>query len=178
MGDGNAWARWSRAAGPSDGRAAAPARDRAGTPVRRGAAGGGGDGVTRVLGTITLPGVRPSVGSVRRFLRDLLPEDHPLRDDLVAVGSETVSNAITHTASGREGGEVTVVLAAERGRYRLEVADDGAGGIRPHVKADSLAENGRGMRIVEALASRWGYREDGERTVVWVEFEREAAPGR
>lgn len=97
-------------------------------------------------------------------------------DDMVTVASETVANAITHTASGLEGGRVTVAVLFRDGAYRLEVGDDGAGGGRPHVMAEVGAETGRGMRIVEALASRWGFRVEGARTVVWAEF-RAPAPG-
>ncbi|TDB86680.1 ATP-binding protein [Actinomadura sp. KC216] len=122
-----------------------------------------------VVGSLTLPGVRRSVSHARTFLRDMMPQAHPLLDDLVTVGSETVSNAITHTDSG-DGGRVTVSLLAGRGVYRLEVSDDGAGGRRPHLKAETLAEGGRGLRVVEALAESWGFRVDGPRTVVWAEF--------
>ncbi|GAA4622386.1 hypothetical protein GCM10023196_014370 [Actinoallomurus vinaceus] len=123
-----------------------------------------------VLGEITLPGMRSSVAHARAFLRELLPCDHPALDDLVTVGSETVCNAVTHTASGQAAGRVTVVLLARGGAYRLEVTDDGAGGSRPRLEAEDGGESGRGMRIVDALARRWGYREDGARTVVWAEF--------
>ncbi|MFA1545728.1 ATP-binding protein [Actinomadura chokoriensis] len=122
-----------------------------------------------VLGTLTLPGVRRSVGYARQFLRDLLPPGHLALDDLVTVGSETVSNALAHTASG-EGGRVTVSLLGGGDVYRLEVADDGAGGGRPHVKAETGAESGRGLRIVEALTESWGFRTDGDRTIVWARF--------
>lgn len=122
-----------------------------------------------VVGALTLPGVRGSVRYARLFLRDMLPDKHPLLDDLVAVGSEIVCNAIVHTASG-DGGRVTVSLLAGGGGYRLEVTDDGAGGGRPYVKAEDGAESGRGMRVVEALSRRWGYRADGDRGVVWAEF--------
>ncbi|NKZ04554.1 ATP-binding protein [Actinomadura latina] len=122
-----------------------------------------------VLGTLTLPGVRRSVGFARRFLRDLLPPGHPALDDLVTVGSETVSNAIAHTASGK-GGRVTVSLLGGGDFYLLEVADDGAGGGRPRVEAETGAEGGRGLRIVEALAEAWGFRTDGDRTIVWARF--------
>lgn len=127
-------------------------------------------GEPAVIGRVTLPGVRPSVGRARRFARELLPYAGPMLDDLVTVVSETVCNAITHTRSGGDGGRVTVTLMACGGGYRLEVADDGAGGARPYVEPESGAERGRGMRIVDALAARWGYRALGERTVVWAEF--------
>lgn len=133
--------------------------------------------MTAVLGTITLPGVRPSVAYARGFLRDMLPVGAAALDDLVLVGSETVCNAITHTRSGATGGRVTVRLLEGAGVYRLEVADDGAGGARPYVRSENGAENGRGMRIVEELASDWGFRADGDRTIVWVEFARGRASG-
>ncbi|WP_165950513.1 ATP-binding protein [Actinomadura sp. GC306] len=126
--------------------------------------------------------MRRSVGCARSFVREAVlghsPADERLLDDLVTVVSETVSNAVTHTASGLAGGEVTVVLSLVDGVYRLEVADDGAAGARPHVKAEVGAESGRGMRIVAALAARWGFRADGPRTVVWAEFPAPAAGGR
>ncbi|MGI5206027.1 ATP-binding protein [Spirillospora sp. CA-108201] len=127
-----------------------------------------------LVGEITLPGVRRSVGCVRGFVRTVAA-GHPALDDMVLVASETVANAITHTASGLEGGLVRVAVLAGDGGYRIEVADEGAAGGRPHVKGERSrdgagAESGRGMRIVEALASRWGFRTDGGRTVVWAEF--------
>jgi anti-sigma regulatory factor (Ser/Thr protein kinase) len=123
-----------------------------------------------VVATITLPGVRRSVAHARRFVRDTVPYGHPVTDDMVTVASETVCNAITHTASGRAGGRVTLTVAAGRSMYRLQVTDDGAGGAHPYVKAENGTDSGRGMRIVDALAHRWGYRTAGDRTVVWAVF--------
>ncbi|TDC42741.1 sensor histidine kinase [Actinomadura sp. KC345] len=153
-----------------------------------------------VIGEITLPGVRKSVGRARTFVRDTVlgrsrepgrggigrygegagdagPDGMTL-DDMVTVASEIVANAITHTASGLEDGEVTVVLSAGGGVYRLEVFDDGAAEGRPYVEEEVGAETGRGMRIVEALAARWGSRTCGHRRVVWAEFPAPAAEGR
>ncbi len=122
-----------------------------------------------VLGEVTLPGTRRSVGVARGFVRELA-DGYEALDDLVTVASEMVANAVAHTASGRRGGRVRVVLAAMPGRYRLEVADDGADGELPQVRAEAGAESGRGLRIVAGLAERWGFRTDGPRTVVWAEF--------
>ncbi|TYB49610.1 ATP-binding protein [Actinomadura chibensis] len=161
-------------------------------PRRARRRGGGAVGESRdptVIGEVTLPGTRRAVGHARNFVRDAVlgknagsPDaagrtgidygdvDETVLDDIVMVVSETVANAITHTASGLDGGSVTVLLAAVDGRYRLEVGDDGAADGKPHVKDEIGAETGRGMRIVDALASRWGVRADGPRTVVWAEF--------
>lgn len=141
-----------------------------------------------VIGTITLPGTRRSVAYARSFLRDLLPPGDPVLDDLVLVGSETVCNAVAHTASGLAGGKVTVTLAAGCGVYRLEVADDGAAGARPRPLPEggpgncaesgfeNGAESGRGLRIVAELSLRWGFHEDGDRTIVWAEFPGPTGP--
>lgn len=146
-----------------------------------------GDGVMSgelvVLGAVTLPGVHRWVRNTRRFLRDMPPPGHPGLDDLVMVGSESVCNAITHTTSG-VGGRVTVSLLAGAGIHRLEVADDGAAGERPHVEGedgtetergrpsagDRARETGRGMRTVGALSKRWGVAGGRGPHVVWVEF--------
>jgi len=123
-----------------------------------------------LLGTLTLPGVERSVAYARHFLRDLLPVGSPVVYDLMTVASELVSNAIAHTRSGLQGGQVTVQLLARPGVLRVEVVDDGAEGARPHVKAESGCESGRGIHIVQELTARWGYDEDGARTIVWAEF--------
>lgn len=123
-----------------------------------------------VLGMITLPGVHKSVGHARTFLRDLLPPAHPALDDLVTVASEAVTNAITHTSSGSPGGKVSITLAASHRTLILEVADDGADGSRPYLRKEDGTESGRGMRIIDALARRWGFREAATRTIVWAEF--------
>lgn len=165
-------------------RVAGPMGEAGRAPRRARPRGGGAVGEARdptVLGEVTLPGTRRAVGHARSFVRDIVlgqgaggpgdgDADETVLDDIVMVVSETVANAIAHTASGLDGGRVTVVLAAGDGRYRLEVGDDGAAGGRPHVKDEIGAETGRGMRIVDALASRWGVRADGPRTVVWAEF--------
>jgi hypothetical protein len=52
----------------------------------------------------------------------------------------------------------------------LEVTDDGADGARPVLKDEDGGESGRGIRVVDALASRWAFRQDPDHTTVWAEF--------
>lgn len=123
-----------------------------------------------VLGTVTLPGLERSVADARGFLRGLLAPGEVL-DDLTLVVSELVCNAITHTRS-RDDGKVTVTLVQGSGVLLLEVTDDGADGARPVLKDEDGGESGRGIRVVDALASRWAFRQDPDHTTVWAEFDR------
>ncbi|TDC70908.1 ATP-binding protein [Actinomadura sp. GC306] len=131
-------------------------------------------GELQLLAVLTLPGVEGSVRHARLFVRDTLvpgrlsPGDE-LLDDVTLVVDEFAANCVRHTASGR-GGRFHVALWAGDGVLRAEVSDDGAGGKRPEPRDAQDAENGRGLQIVAALASRWGHRPDGPRTTVWAEF--------
>ncbi|MFB4302914.1 ATP-binding protein [Actinomadura sp. NTSP31] len=127
-----------------------------------------------LLGALTLPGIERSVPYVRLFLRDtfvpgyVAPGDELLAD-MALVVDELAANGIRHTASGK-GGKFTISLWAGRGVLRAEVTDDGANGARPVVRTVPEGESGRGLHIVGALASRWGYRPEGAGTTVWAEF--------
>jgi anti-sigma regulatory factor (Ser/Thr protein kinase) len=123
----------------------------------------------RVLGAITLPGVERSVASARRFVRDILGCRHPALDDVALSVSELATNAIKHTPSG-DGGKIIIRLAAVGPSIRAEVTNDGRGSItRPRPPSD-VAEDGRGILIVETLADAWGVTEHAESTTVWARF--------
>jgi anti-sigma regulatory factor (Ser/Thr protein kinase) len=81
------------------------------------------------------------------------------------VVSELATNAYLH---GR--GRITLRAELDGDRLLVEVTDEGNGfeqTVRPH-HLEGLG--GRGLKIVDAEASRWGIR-DG-RTRVWFELER------
>lgn len=131
-------------------------------------------GELELLAVLTLPGVERSVRHARLFLRDtlvpdLVPPGDELLDDMALVVAEFAGNGIRHTASGR-GGEIHIALWAGDGVLRAEVSDDGADGERPVLRDAQDGESGRGLRIVDAIAARWGHRPDGPRTTVWAEF--------
>jgi anti-sigma regulatory factor (Ser/Thr protein kinase) len=94
----------------------------------------------------------------------------PARETLLACVSELAANAVAHTASGAGGMFMVEVIRPAAGVAVVAVTD--AGGPRePSVRdADELAEGGRGLALVAALASRWGHHEapGGGRTV-WAE---------
>lgn len=95
----------------------------------------------------------------------------PRCGDLLLCISEVVTNAVRHARTvarmtvSREGYIVTV-----------EVAD---GSPEPPVKRppSTIASSGRGLRILDQLALRWGTRRTSAGKVVWFEFDlAEAAP--
>ena len=94
----------------------------------------------------------------------------PARETLLTCVSELAANAIAHTASGSGGMFAVEVIRPADGVALIAVTD--AGSLRePSVHdADDLAEGGRGLALVAALASRWGHhRAAGGGRTVWAE---------
>ncbi|MFE9672942.1 ATP-binding protein [Streptomyces sp. NPDC006259] len=68
--------------------------------------------------------------------------------------SELVTNAITHTLSR----SIRVVVArSSPSLVRLAVVDRAPHRVPELRAADAAAESGRGLRLVDAFAYRWGY---------------------
>jgi len=97
----------------------------------------------------------------RTFVRAFLA-GHPLASDAELIASEYVTNTIRHTASG-DGGVIHVTVAATAQSVRIEVTDHGPAVSTPQsVPAPRRAvaeddESGRGLLIVDFLATRWGH---------------------
>jgi anti-sigma regulatory factor (Ser/Thr protein kinase) len=100
--------------------------------------------------------------------------------DLVAVLAELVGNAVRH-AEPLPGGVVRVAwrLRVTTGGPQVEVrVTDGGAGTTPRVRsADPEAIDGRGLRIVSALSSRWGVERDGLGQSVWADVDGAGADG-
>jgi anti-sigma regulatory factor (Ser/Thr protein kinase) len=94
---------------------------------------------------------------------------HSALDDVVSVVAELVANAVRHTRSGLPGGVLVVEVRRWRGGVAVAVSDQG-GLSEPCVgEAGEMAESGRGLCAVQALASRWGWAGDaGGRTVIGI----------
>lgn len=93
-------------------------------------------------------------------------------DEVALCISEIVTNAVRHAASA------PLVRFCLRGRtVRVETADASpdAPVVRPH---DPTATGGRGLRIVDALADRWGTERTGSGKVVWFEIDLDNPPTR
>ena len=119
-----------------------------------------------------LPIGAASPGAARRFTLSTLSawdlDAH--RDIAELLVSELVTNAINH-------GRTTCLLelTATSTVLRAAVADDGDGA--PQLRyAGPEAESGRGLAIVEALASRWGVEPTSSGKVVWFELNLDSVP--
>jgi anti-sigma regulatory factor (Ser/Thr protein kinase) len=113
-----------------------------------------------------LPCDAASVGRARRLVDDQLAAvaDSELVHAAELLVSELVTNAVVHARTAIE-----LRMSFERGVFRAEVTDGSAtppAGRRP----TGLAGTGRGLQLVDTLASRWGVvPADGGKTV-WFEL--------
>ncbi len=118
---------------------------------------------------VTLPCGPEAAGKARHLVagacaRARLPED--LSDSAQLATSELVTNAIVH---GRSEVHLHLAVDGQRGALRVEVGDDNS--RHPRMQpADDGALDGRGLFIVDLLATRWGVRDTPTGKVVWFEL--------
>ncbi|MFD3580806.1 ATP-binding protein [Streptomyces sp. NPDC058644] len=114
-----------------------------------------------------------ALSQIRQFTRDVLSEWGlaNFAGDAVVVASELAANAMRH-ALDRTGNETN--SSAWLGLVRSEralicvVADPSPAPPVPQQES-TLAEHGRGLSLVHALTSRWGYSEpDGQGKTIWA----------
>ncbi|MDT0327607.1 ATP-binding protein [Nocardiopsis lambiniae] len=120
------------------------------------------------------PGLPGQIAYARRFVARHLG-DCPDPTTATLLTSELATNAITHSASGRETGKFEVCVHRAPGWARVEVRDLGNLKETPrpqHRDPYDTAEHGRGLDLVEALADKWGSeaRQDGMGRQVWFEL--------
>lgn len=117
---------------------------------------------------IELPALVSSPRRARRFVRDTLePLDVPTAtiDDAELVATELVTNSVMHARSN-----VTLSVECADRRVRLRVEDHSP--VRPVVRnAAPDSATGRGLFIVEQLASQWGIDLQRDGKTVWVELD-------
>jgi len=116
------------------------------------------------MSEVLLPPSTESVPVARRFARDELQSSGADIDTVVLLVSELVTNAVLHARSD-------VVLRVEDlgSSARVEVGDSSP--LRPRLHNFSVeSATGRGMRLLDRLARRWGAvpRPEGGK-VVWFE---------
>ena len=115
----------------------------------------------------TFPAVPQQAREARRFLAEIL-DDRPA-DDAILCLSELVANACLHSVSAQRGGRLAVRVQLHGAHLRVEVRDEG-GPWAESQRED--AQGGRGLLIVDRLASTWGRSGNAETGwITWFELE-------
>jgi anti-sigma regulatory factor (Ser/Thr protein kinase) len=127
---------------------------------------------TASLIAFTLPSTPYSVQLARFYVRATLAH-HELddyADDAEMVTSELVSNALEHAGGPKLG--LQVIHLADSGGVAVIVTDSSP---NPPVRRDLSVDNehGRGLRIVDALSARWGWRPEDSGKAVYAILARE-----
>ncbi|MFD4696664.1 ATP-binding protein [Streptomyces niveus] len=118
-----------------------------------------------------------SVPAARAFTREVIDAadaaiDRSALDDVLLCVSELATNAVRHGVP--VGGALLVKVGADEHRVRVECHD--ANRRRPRLRhpADD-DQTGRGLLLVEAIASRWGTDERPFGKYVWFELDLKPA---
>ena len=111
-----------------------------------------------------------AVAEARRFLRRTLRDwgiDEETTDAAVLCVSELVTNAVVHAYAG-----CVVRALLDRGILTITVRDNGAqSGTAAELLDDPVRVHGRGLQLVDALATRWGSEPDAVGTTAWFVLE-------
>ncbi|MFD8562053.1 ATP-binding protein [Streptosporangium canum] len=111
--------------------------------------------------------IRPA----RHFVAGILGDGHPLRDDAVLLTSELATNAVEHPSGPFDGPqEFLVTVAFVVHGVLITVQDPGSSQIPCPRDSGPDATGGRGLALVNSLASRWGFHRDSVGTVIWFEL--------
>jgi anti-sigma regulatory factor (Ser/Thr protein kinase) len=104
--------------------------------------------------------------SARRMVAQLLRGyDSGVLEVAQLLANELVANVLKHTS-----GRPRIVLRLDPGCLHIEVSDDSP--ERPSLLAgEQTDEQGRGLTIVDALATRWGTQSLGTGKVVWCDLD-------
>lgn len=101
-----------------------------------------------------------AAGEARRFVASMLP-DAPRLDDLVLVASELAAMVIQDPET-----PFGLTLASEADEIRMEVSVGGTGGWL----AEEPNEEDLGVRILDAIAQRWGVHRTDDCRTIWIAF--------
>jgi anti-sigma regulatory factor (Ser/Thr protein kinase) len=121
---------------------------------------------------VELLGRPASVREARAFTGDVLA-DNGVEASIIEVAlllvSELVTNAVVHAR-----GTIWLTVHADAHRVRIEVEDQGRG--RPVLRSATQNQpDGRGLRVVDELATDWGTERRATHKVIWCEIARQGS---
>jgi anti-sigma regulatory factor (Ser/Thr protein kinase) len=121
--------------------------------------------------TLTLPPAPTSIRAARQHVARLVRPalGAAVADDAVLLVSELAANAVLHART-----PFTVIVGIEADCVRIEVHDESPVPPVPR-HPEPLAQDGRGLQIVDATANRWGSDRQGWGKSVWFELDRDTA---
>ena len=106
------------------------------------------------------------------IIAKILGDAHPCIDDAVLLASETATNAIRHTDSALSGGGFALTVEHTDVWVRVTVRDDGSPRTPCLCPLGPRVECGRGVKLLDLLAFRWGLRREKRCNEVWFEVGR------
>ncbi|HKE65786.1 MAG TPA: SpoIIE family protein phosphatase [Micromonosporaceae bacterium] len=115
---------------------------------------------------------RNAPSAVRTAVRQVLAETglSELADDVMLLATELVTNAVLHA-----GTDLDVTIDVDSARVHVAVADGHRGEVPTLDTADGqrpLLSHGRGLVLVDHIATRWGVLHHGGGKTVWFEVFR------
>jgi anti-sigma regulatory factor (Ser/Thr protein kinase) len=117
---------------------------------------------------------RDAPGIARAAVHAFLEENGASDGDAAQlVASELVTNAVVHA-----GTLIDLTLRLVPPLLHIAVRDTGTGKVRIREMVDESAESGRGLLLVDALATAWGSLVPKNGKVVWATVRVGAADGR
>ncbi len=128
--------------------------------------------MSTLTAAVDLRPVPASVPVARHLVVDLLGAWQAPHDagDAALLVTELVANVVDHVAGAAS---FTLEVTLSEDWLRISVADGSA--LQPVVREFQVtAPRGRGMRLVEGIADRWGVEDHADGKAVWFEL---AAPG-
>ena len=110
------------------------------------------------------------VAAARQFVTEPLVRGSEVRETARLLVSEIVTSLLDRMPSILSAGSIEVAYVLVDGWLRLEVSDDGGPARLRRRIHEVRPERGRGLELVQALASRWGVREGMGGRTIWFEL--------
>ncbi len=123
---------------------------------------------------VVLPSDPDSAGEARRFVGAACLRSG-VSETMTATAVLLISEAVTNAVAQRCG-DIALSVRASATAVRLEVSDN-CGDYPALRTTDALGEDGRGMAIIDALATSWGVEARPIGKVVWMELRTDPARG-
>ena len=113
-------------------------------------------------------GSTDQIAQARDFTRRVLAPC-PVLDEAILLASELAANAVAHTVTG-SGGHFDVTIYRDETLVVIAVRDEGSDDAPAARPLDEMAEDGRGLGLVELIADRWGHCGNEHGRTIWLQL--------